>query len=456
MPKKTSQNFFCELCDFNTSKLSNYNKHLLTRKHSVLYLLNKTEETNEIANIAIPVDESSICLDCNPQSVIFSEKKTARKNAALELGLDEKSEYIPQTISKEHFYKKKMPKNAALELGLGEDSVDFSHTISEKKMPIIQVYRQEKNAEMGKGLIKKMPIEKMEFMESMVSASKMPKTYYCKRCNFECTKYSNLINHNKTSKHLKSSLELVNKPPSKKIEIKNENQYFCEYCGKKYKVRNSLWYHKKKCIIRLEQDKFKSLIDENKELYNSVKYLIDNGTNNTQNTINYTNKTFNLNLFLNEKCKDAINIKDFVKNIDINMEDFKLIGEMGYVNGMSNILIKNLKELDITNRPIHCTDLKREIIYIKDDNNWGKEDPNFSKVKKVLNDISLKNMKLLPDFKQLNPKYNDSKSNESDIYNNLVVECLGGKGNNETENQKKIIKNISKELIIEKKEPQNK
>ena len=175
--------------------------------------------------------------------------------------------------------------------------------------------------------------------------------------------------------------------------------------------------------------------------------LLEKGTYNTTNS---HNKTFNLNFFLNETCKDAMNITDFVKNLQIKTGDFEKLGEIGYVDGISNIIIQNLKDMDITIRPIHCTDQKREILYVKDEDKWDKEDNTNTKIRNAIKHVAHKNCKLLNDFREKNPEYNNSYSKISDKYNKLIIECMGGKGDNETDKENKIIRNISKCVIVEK------
>jgi hypothetical protein len=145
-----------------------------------------------------------------------------------------------------------------------------------------------------------------------------------------------------------------------------------------------------------------------------------------------------------------MNIMDFVHNLHLKLDDLEKMGEIGYVNGISNIIVKNLKDMDITARPIHCTDAKREVLYVKDENKWEKETIDYPKVRKAIKHIAHKNSKLLNDFKQQNPDYNKSDSKVSDHYNKLLIETLGGKGDNDYEKESKIIKNLSKEVLVDK------
>jgi hypothetical protein len=185
--------------------------------------------------------------------------------------------------------------------------------------------------------------------------------------------------------------------------------------------------------LRKEQADIKELILE----------IVKNGTHNTTHT-NSHNNAFNLHFFLNETCKNAMNITDFVDSIKLQLSDFINMGEVGFVEGISNIIVKNLNSLDETIRPIHCTDKKRETFYVKDQNIWEKEDGEKKKLKNMIKSISYKNDKLMKTYKEMYPDYNDSYSHRSDHYSKIMVEAMDCK----EENREKIIKNISKVTAI--------
>ena len=187
------------------------------------------------------------------------------------------------------------------------------------------------------------------------------------------------------------------------------------------------------------------IIDVCKNINNSQN---NNSFNNTTYS-NSNNKTFNLQFFLNETCKDAMNIMDFVDSIKLQLSDLENVGRLGYVEGISNIITSNLKALDITQRPIHCADKKREVVYVKDENKWEKDHEN-KKIRKAIKRISCKNQKLLPEFKKEHPDCGNYHSKFSDQYNKLIVESMGGSGNNDVEKEDKIIRNISKNVTIDK------
>jgi hypothetical protein len=203
-------------------------------------------------------------------------------------------------------------------------------------------------------------------------------------------------------------------------------------------------------ILKQNQDVMKQnaeLQNQMKEQQNQILEVIKCGTTINNNS---HNKTFNLQFFLNETCKDAMNIMDFVDSIKLTLSDLEKVGQIGYVEGISNIITTNLKALDVTQRPIHCTDTKREILYVKDENKWEKEAEKKDKIRKAIKCVANKNIRMLPKFKEIHPDCVKSESNYSDQYNTLMVESFGGSGNNDLEKENKIIKKISKEIIVDR------
>jgi hypothetical protein len=150
------------------------------------------------------------------------------------------------------------------------------------------------------------------------------------------------------------------------------------------------------------------------------------------------------------KLVNAMNINDFIDSIKLELNDLEKVGELGYIEGISNIIIKNLNALDETKRPVHCTDKKRETIYIKDQGQWEKEDENKTRLKKAINKIAHKNIKLITQFREKYPECKKSESRLSDKYNKMVIEAMGGAGDNTLEKEEKIIRNISKAILIQK------
>jgi len=306
---------------------------------------------------------------------------------------------------------------------------------------------------------------------AIAKLQKNRKEYECNICNYiTCNKYD-FEKHNNTIKHQKLFLSIESSDLSiNVIENSQKIAYIC-ICGKEYKDGSGLWRHKKKCNYEaildntLEKEKNESneiqelkdfmqyLMKENSEMKNMMMEVIKNGTHNINTNTNHTNshnKTFNLQLFLNETCKDAMNIMDFVDSVRLQLSDLEKVGEIGYIEGISNIIVKNLKALDVEKRPVHCTDSKREILYIKDDNKWEKEEQENKKIRKAIKHIAHKNSKLLPQFREKYPDCNKSKSRQSDKYNKLIIEAMGGHGDNDYEKEDKIIRNVAKSVIIDK------
>jgi len=296
------------------------------------------------------------------------------------------------------------------------------------------------------------------------NGNKMAVKYYCKSCDYKCYKKYNWDTHLLTSKHAKTTNSNILATENGK-NGKNEVNYCCENCGKEYNDRSGLWRHKKKCKTKeysytetkeIKKDEITdkeimlALIKDNSEIKNMIMEVIKNGTHNTNTThTNSHNKAFNLNFFLNETCKDAMNIMDFVDSIKLQLTDLERVGELGYVEGISNIIVKNLKELDVTKRPVHCTDKKRETMYIKDQDKWEKDEERL-KLHKVVRKVACKNQNLIPKFKEVHPDCNKYHSKFSDQYNKIIVESMGGSGDNDFEKEEKIIKNISKQVFIDK------
>jgi hypothetical protein len=278
--------------------------------------------------------------------------------------------------------------------------------------------------------------------------------------------------HNLTGKHLKETngLQMAD-------DLVPHHNYNCD-CGRQYKCRQSLWKHKKKCIIyvdpessisedelqetelqtltKLVKDVIKQNIDvikQNQDLTNKIVDICKTGqTNNISNSnIHSNNKTFNLQFFLNETCKDAMNISDFVESIKFQISDLEHTGNTNFVEGISNVVLNNLKDLDTRQRPIHCSDHKREILYIKDDNQWIKDDEPNNKMTKVIKQIANKNMKKIPEWVKNNPDCYDSSSKKNDTYLKIVSNSMSGGTESEQKNNiSKIISRVAKEVVIDK------
>ena len=295
---------------------------------------------------------------------------------------------------------------------------------------------------------------------------KTPDLFECKLCDFICSKQSDYDRHILTPKHQKATKMLYN---ATYFTPKNAENFVCDKCCKNFKHSSSLYRHKKNCPIiensennqNIEQNIDKKdelinyLIKENQEFKSLIleivkKDTITNNNNNNNINTNSHNKTFNLNFFLNETCKDAMNIMDFVDSLKLQLSDLENVGKLGYVDGISKIIVQNLKSLDETKRPVHCTDSKREVMYVKDENKWEKENENKQKMRKVIKHVTHKNSKLLKEFKTKYQGCEKSDSKYSDKYDKLIIEAMGGKGDNDLEKEDKIIRNIAKVVIIDK------
>jgi len=294
--------------------------------------------------------------------------------------------------------------------------------------------------------------------------------YVCEYCDFECYKKSDWNRHIARPKHKNNEkrYKMVKNDDIKTQE--NAGQLFHCKCGKKYMHYSGLWRHQQKCkgghdeldvstldmnlIMNLlkQNDEFKGLmLEQNNKMMETFQEVCKNGINNNSVTqVNSHNKTFNLNVFLNEQCKDAMNIMEFVDSIKLDLSDAEMVGKLGYINGISHIIIKHLKALDVHMRPVHCTDLKRETLYVKYQDVWEKEGDDNKLIRKAIKHISSKNHNAAETFKEIHPDCMEYNSKHGDHFLNLRIEALGGSGNDSYEGHSKIIKKIAKEVTIDK------
>ena len=292
---------------------------------------------------------------------------------------------------------------------------------------------------------------------------KNPLHFYCEKCDYLTSNKKDYSKHINTIKHNSNDFQSKNPQKSPKIPTLE-----C-ICGKKYKDNSGLWRHKKKCefdnnektdnnenVNKIELDKKDDLINylikENHEFKSLILEIVkkdttQNNTTNSNNTINSHNKTFNLQFFLNETCKNAMNITDFVNSIKLQLSDLENVAKIGYVEGLSKIIIKNLNALDVTERPVHCSDSKRDTMYVKDEDKWEKENEDNHKVLKAIEDIANKNTKLVPEWKKKNPECSSSKSHKADVYSHIMIQAVCS---NNDANNNKILKKIAKEVTIDK------
>jgi hypothetical protein len=278
--------------------------------------------------------------------------------------------------------------------------------------------------------------------------------FHCKWCDYKTSKKSNFDAHNLTAKHLKANFGLM----------KANEKFACDFCNAKFTHQSSCCRHKKKCSKYhtienvqanepTEKELIMMLIKQNSQLIEQNATLVKNGINNTttnSHNNHSNNKTFNLQFFLNETCKDAMNLTDFVNSIQLQLSDLERVGDSGYVKGISDIIINNLNDLDVTQRPVHCADKKREVLYIKHEDKWEKENEDKNNIRQAIRRVANKNSNLLLEFKEIHPECKNHNSKYSDQYNKMIIEAYGGTGDNDREKENKIIHNIAKNVIINK------
>ena len=284
--------------------------------------------------------------------------------------------------------------------------------------------------------------------------------YICDACGIETSNKRDYNKHLLTAKH-------ANRTKLKQLET---YRFSCKHCSKKYKARNSLWYHEKKCkpvpvpapepnksifITELPDNNNSltmmvvELMKSNQELQKQMLELCKNNNTTVNSHNNNNNKTFNMQFFLNEQCKDAMNIMDFVDTFKLDFSDLERVGEIGYVESMSNIIIQKLNEMDIYKRPIHCSDVKRETLYVKDKNVWEKENGTHDKLRLAIRYIGKKNTDMLNKWCEAHPGSCDSDNYLNDIYMEMVMQAMGGRGDRE-ENENKIMRKIARSVLIDK------
>ena len=273
--------------------------------------------------------------------------------------------------------------------------------------------------------------------------------FECKSCYYVTSCSKDYKKHLQTKKHFRNSSQ----------QSATKKSVFCENCQKQYKDRTGLWRHKRTCIVtencddekELDKIDIMTILKDNTEIQKMMMEVIKNGTNNT-NCNNTTNKTFNLNVYLNETCKDAMNITDFVNSINLSLEDLENTGKKGYVEGISTIFLKNLNSIEDHMRPIHCSDQKREILYIKDNNKWAKECCDERPIlTKAIKNVANQNIKQIKYWMDKNPNCISSESRKNDLYLKIVSNSMNGLTEDESKkNINKIISNVAKEVIIGK------
>jgi hypothetical protein len=291
---------------------------------------------------------------------------------------------------------------------------------------------------------------------------KFTDTLTCSFCDIKCTRASEMARHILTRKH-------TARASGSKLDINcatKSKKHVCSKCDKEYLTNGGLWKHSKKCTLTKNEENIiiekpsedvtilKSLVMElvktNSDLQKQMADMYKNNPGyNNNNTINSHNKTFNLQFFLNEQCKDAMNISDFANSFDLQLSDLESVGELGYVEGITKIMLDKLNSMDIYKRPIHCSDAKREILYVKDHDVWEKEEKNNPKLRYAIKTISFNNMKLMGLWSSTYPECLDGESRLNDKYMVLIKQSTGGNGEISV-SEDKIIRRIAKEILIDK------
>ena len=325
----------------------------------------------------------------------------------------------------------------------------------------------------------------LKHQRKYLEVKKSPKSlndepYHCMQCNYTTLKKKDFDKHEKTAKHLKTLRHELNKP----------EHLTCIHCNKNFANSGGLWKHKQKCVpvikenvstettsvtnemfiefMKHSKEIQQFLCDQNKELQNTLlektcefqnvvldqnnKILELSKTPSTMiNSNNTTNQQFNIQFFLNETCKDAMNISDFVNSLQLQIEDFETTGKLGYIEGISRIIINGLRRIDTTKRPIHCTDVKRETLYVKDEDTWEKEEPEKTKLKKAVNQVARMNLSQLPKWQKENPASEVLDTKENNEYVKYSLAALGGKDKEEDDKfVEKIMKNVLREVAVDK------
>ena len=322
---------------------------------------------------------------------------------------------------------------------------------------------------------------------------KNPLYFECENCAYITSNKKDYNKHLTTAKHKKFT-EFTGNP------LKYQSEFICENCNKQYKSRMGIWKHQKKCspkqkpteetpietseetpietsentpmmpdmsvfieLLKQNQEFKELMIEQSKQIQDTQqenqelqKQLIaavkTNGSHiENQTNINNNNQKFNLNFFLNEQCKDAINMSDFLENMELNIEDLTETGRLGYAGGISRILVNKLQELDIYKRPLHCTDMKREVLYIKENDEWEKQANSKEKMDTIINKVANKNCKIIPQWIDEHPEYQVFDTIDNMDYMNLCNVALGGIGEQENRQYRdKIVKNVIKEILVDK------
>ena len=293
-----------------------------------------------------------------------------------------------------------------------------------------------------------------------------PNKFECIKCYFKCSKQSDWNRHILTRKHTSETNMNQNETQSTPLHM-------CKVCTDVFNSRTTLWRHTTICKKRQHisnnstetlpyiTDNITRLIQQQMTANNEFKQMMIEQTNqmlelakNTQvinnHTTNHNNQKFNLNFFLNDTCKDAMSITDFLRNLNVHIDELEYIGNHGYVNGMTKMIMDRLKDMDITKRPIHCTDIKRETMYIKDDAGWSKDTDELTKLRKILSRISMNNYRTVPVWRTAHPDCEVMETRTYEFCYKMMRAILGDVEEEQIKLDNKIIKTLAKELFVQK------
>ena len=294
--------------------------------------------------------------------------------------------------------------------------------------------------------------------------------FNCEKCAFTCRKQSDWDRHIARPKHLGIQ---------KNIPLAQQNaKNTCVICSRYYKYYSGLWKHRKTCLPPQEPEPATSLtpstnivlgitektpseltaltnlvlelVKSNTELQRQMMEVCRNSNNTIINANNNNNKTFNMQVFLNEQCKDAMDIKDFINSFQLELSDLENVGELGYVQGISDLIVKKLSALDVCKRPIHCSDIKRETMYIHENNVWIKDNATHDRLRLAIRYIAKKNSDLIIQWYNAHPGVEYSEHRLNDKYTQIVLQAMGGKSTQFTENEDKVMRRIAKTVLVDK------
>ena len=377
--------FSCQMCAYDTSRKSSYDKHIMTTKH-----------ISATAKSCAKVAKEFSCVTCN----YYTSHKSSYNKHMMTL----KHIALLQKVAINCTIVQKVASHYTCDCG-----VKYKHLSS------LWNHKQKCSLE--------------------------TKSCAKQEIDLPTDASNNIISCELVLELLKQNNEFRELIKDQNKQMMEQNKYFIENQNKQMMEQNKY----------LIENQNKQMIDQNKQMMELVSKGIGNNNNNT-NSNNTTTKTkFNLNFFLNEQCKDAMNIMDFVNSLQLKLTDLERVGELGYVKGISHIVVNKLKALDVCKRPIHCSDIKRETMYVKDENAWEKENGKNEKITKMIKHVAHRNQLQINEWRQENPKHKDPESVVCDKFLAIVNQSMGGSTADDDENNyNKIIKNIAKEVIIDK------